>query len=310
MNQESPSLPEFLLLSTEQVARLVHQSGSQVCVFPINGTRRWFQLEYASQAGNDRIEAYMDISSENHILLYRLLFDHGIDTLLGPMFGQDILLRGEEYMRQIGAAGLARLAAGTDFLKFYDDYDVRVRFYGDYRKNLQQTPYAYLADLFDEATQKTMQHDQRRLFFGVFANDATETIAELSVRHYRQTNRVPDRRTLIELYYGEYVEPVDFFIGFDKFSAFDYPLLAIGKEDLYFTLAPSPYLDVRLLRNILYDHLFVRRIQEPNYDSLTVEDINWIKSFYKENREHAFGVGFARGGLWFPISSQRPTNHE
>ncbi len=36
------------------------------------------------------------------------------------------------------------------------------------------------------------------------------------------------------LYYGEYVAPVDLFVGFDKFCTFDMPLIATGDEDLYF----------------------------------------------------------------------------
>ena len=295
------TLAEFLAMPTAEVAQVVRAAGPQVCVFPINGTRRWFMLEHAHSAGSDQVEAYMDISSANHIGLYRLLFEHGVETILAPMFGQDILLRGEEYMRQIGANGLERLCAGADFLKFYDEQDVRVRFYGDYRKAMQNTPYAYLSDVFDEIAGKTSGHRRYRLFYGVFAADATETIAELSVQHYREFNAIPDRRRLVELYYGEYIEPVSFFIGFDKFSTFDYPLLASGNEDLYFTLAPSPYLSEGLLRAILYDHLILRQIPEPDYAALAAEDLDWIKTFYRKNRARASGVGIIRGGLWFPI---------
>jgi tuberculosinol/isotuberculosinol synthase len=296
------SLEQFLALPTKDVAQLVRQSGPQVCVFPINGTRRWFALEYGHQKWEDLNAAYMDISSQNHISLYRLFFEHGIDTLLAPILGPDILLRGETYMQQIGATGLARLATGSDFLGFYDEYDVRVHFYGDHRKYLTATSYAYLSDQFDEVAQKTQDHQSYRLFFGVFANDATETIAEIAIRYYKEYGIIPDRKSLVEQYYGEFVEPADLFIGFDKFSAFDYPMLATGEEDLYFTIAPSPYLQERLLRTILYDHLFIRQIPEPDYASLAANDFDWIKTFYKENFERALGVGVIRGGLWFPIS--------
>ena len=62
--------------------------------------------------------------------------------------------------------------------------------------------------------------------------------------------------------------PVELFIGFDKFTVFDMPLLTTGEEDLYFSVSPSPYMTIRQLRAILYDHLYVRRTPEPDYTTL------------------------------------------
>jgi hypothetical protein len=295
------SLDEFLALPTEEVARLVHQAGPQVCVFPINGTRRWFMLEHAQDVGPDPIQAYMDISSQNHISLYKLFFEHGIDTLLTPAIGPDILLRGDEYMQHIGAAGMERLASGKDFLEFYVKYDVCVHFYGNYRKALKSTPHAHLVDSFDQVTEQTKNHKAYRLFFGIFGNDATEMVAEWAIQYHQRYNAKPSRREIVEMYYGQYVEPVTMFIGFDKFSAFDYPLLGSGEEDLYFTVAPSPYLTTKQLRGILYDHLYTRRVEEPDYSKLAPEDIAWMKSFYKANREVTLGIGSLRKDTWYPI---------
>lgn len=294
------SLDEFLALPTEEVARLVRQAGPQVCVFPINGTRRWFVLEHGGQVRDDPIQAYMDIASQNHIELYRLFFDHGIDTLLTPFVGPDILAR-NGYMARIGAKGFARLVQGKDFLNFYDEYGVRVRFYGDYRQALESTPYAYLADLFDSIAETTKSNTHVRLFFGAFANDATESVAQLAVQYFQKHGRVPDRRALIEAYYGEYIEPVTLFIGFDRFSVFDYPLLASGHENLYFTIAPSPYLlETNLLRCILYDHIYTRNIREPEYERLNPQALAELRAFYRVNREKAFGLGELMHGIWIP----------
>jgi adenosine tuberculosinyltransferase len=295
------SLDEFLALSTSEVAKLVSNAGPQVCVFPINGTRRWFVLEHAQDAGPDSIQSYMVISSQNHISLYKLFFDHGIDTLLTPAIGPDILLRGNEYMQRIGAAGMARLASGKEFLEFYSEYDVRVHFYGNYRKALQSTPHEYLIELFDQIAEQTQTHKNRRLFIGIFGNDATEAVAEWSVQYHQEHHAIPSHREIVEMYYGEYVEPVTMFIGFDKFSVFDYPLLNSGEEDLYFTVAPSPYFTTSQLRGILYDHLYTRRIKEPDYSELALEDIEWMKSFYKANREITLGVGFLQKDTWYPL---------
>lgn len=293
-------LKSFLRLSVDEVAQLVRTSGHKVCVFPINGTRRWFMLEYGSQKWGDPVTAYMDIAGRNHIGLYRLFFDHGIDTLLTPVFGSDILTRGDEYVRRIGVEGLARLAEHPAFTQFYDEYDVRIHFYGDHRGLLRRMKLAHLSDVFDAAAERTRDHKRFRLFFGVFANDATQAVAEYSANYFQANGRVPEKRELIEMYYGEYVEPVDLFIGFDRFSAFDMPLLATGEEDLYFTVSPSPYMDQVQLRHILYDHIYRRRSPEPEYGELPPEALQDLRDFYMANRRRTLGTGELIRGIWVP----------
>lgn len=293
----------FCSLPTEQIARQVRESGTKVCVFPINGTRRWFMLEHPPQPGTDPVTAYLDITQTQHIALYRLIFDHGIHTLLAPMFGPDLLERGDDYMR-MAADGMVRLASHPEFMAFYQEHGVRVRFYGDHRRFLGPTPYAHLSDLFDAATEQTRHNDRYRLFYGVFANDATETIASLGVRHFQEHGQLPDKAKLVEMYYGEPVPPVDLFLGFDKFCSFDMPLLATGNEDLYFTVSPSLYLTEPQLRAILYDHLYARRDSDPDYATMSADDRALMGAFYKANQGKTLGVGAKHpsGGYWYPLS--------
>ncbi|NIV36380.1 MAG: diterpene synthase [Anaerolineae bacterium] len=294
---------EFQDLPTEQVGQLVRAAGPKVCVFPINGTRRWFLLTHPSQRGEGLASAYLDATAKRHVEIYRLLFDHGLDTLLTPVFGPDLVERGEPYV-QTAADGLARLATHPDFLDFYDTYDVRVRFYGDHRRFLGPTPYAYLSDLFDGVTARTLAHGRHRLFFGLFAHDATEALAEIAIRWYQEQGCPPDKRQIVEAYYGEYVGPVDLFIGFDMLSAFDMPLVATGTEDLYFTVSPSLYLTQRQLRDILYDHLYARR-GEPDYSDMSAREWDLMGDFYQANMERTLGVGMERGGVWYPLPQAR-----
>jgi len=177
-----------------------------------------------------------------------------------------------------------------------------VRFYGDYDRYLKGTPGEELIDLFDQLTHQTAGNNRCRLLFGVFGHDAAETIGAISVRYFQQHHRLPDKSTLVERYYGEYIPPVSLFIGFDRFSAFDMPLVATGSEDLYFTVSPSPYLTERQLRCILYDHLYARRVKEPDYETLPVEAIERMRAFYKMNFERTLGVGFVRDRFWYPLS--------
>jgi adenosine tuberculosinyltransferase len=290
----------FLQLPTDEVAALVRATGQKVCVFPVNGTRRWFMLEHAEEIGDDFFEAYKNTIIQNHVELSALLFDHGIDTVLSPVFGRELMHRGDEYIRRAGMDGLVRIGTDTNYLEFFERYNVKIRFYGDYRDVLTGTPYEYALKSMYEITEATRHNTGCRLFFGVFADQVTETISRLSVEHYLAEGSIPDSDTLIRKYYGEDLPPVSMFIGFDKFSVFDMPLLTTGQEDLYFSLSPSPYMTQTQLRAILYDHIYIRRIPEPDYTKLTKEELEWLRDYYRANRDYAFGVGSLKFNLWIP----------
>ena len=293
------SLSEFLALPTEEIARLADAAGPQICAFPINGTRRWYLLE--SGEGDD----YLKLTARAHITVYRMLYAHGIHTLLAPVFGSDLLERGPEYA-EMAVEGLAWLATNPDFLDFYREQDVRVRFYGDYREQLASTPYAHLPDLFDRVTMQTLQHHRHRIFFGVFASSATQAVAQASIRHYSEHGHGPDQRQLLEKYYGENIEPVSFFIGFDKFCVFDLPLLSTGNTNLYFTVSPSLYLTERQLRAILFDHLVARSAPEPDYAALGPLGRDRMRAFYRANVDEVFGLGSLTDGIWYPRLANYP----
>lgn len=291
---------EFLQLPSQEVAGLVRESGPKVVVFPINGTRRWFILEHGQEQWDDPAEAYIDQVGRQTIALNRLIFDHGIHTLLIPVLGYEMLETRENYMEQLGARGLARIASHPDFLSFYQEYEVRVRFYGDYRPKMLSTPYAHLLDIFDESMERTRQNDRHRLFYGVFADDATPALARLSIQYHHEHGAVPDKQTLIQLYYGEPLPPADIFIGFDKFAVYDYPLLSCGQEDLYFTAAPSLYMTERQFRAILYDHLYLRKASQLQYETLSAQTWKHLHQFYRDYRHVTLGTGQLTNGIWLP----------
>ena len=123
----------FLNLPAEEVTKIVRAGGSRVCVFPFNGTRRWFLLEHGRDFDTDAARNYVELTTQGYINTYKKVFDHGIDTIVAPVFGGEILNRGDEYMREIGAS-MDLLATHPAFIDFYDTYDIRVHFYGDYRR--------------------------------------------------------------------------------------------------------------------------------------------------------------------------------
>lgn len=290
----------FLQLSTAEVSALVKAAGQKVCVFPVNGTRRWFMLEHGDEIGDDFFEAYMRTSIQNHVDLCAMLFDHGIQILLAPVFGRELMRRGDEYTQRVGIDGLVRTATDKNYRDFFEKYNVKVRFYGDYRDVLTGTPYEYALKSIYEVTEATKHHTAFQLFFGVFADEVTETISRLSVEHYLAQGSIPDKEALVRKYYGEDLPPVSLFIGFDKFSVFDMPLLTTGEEDLYFSLSPSPYMTTHQLRAILYDHIYVRPTPEPDYTKLPTEELHWLREYYRHNKDYALGVGKLKFNLWFP----------
>jgi len=215
-------------------------------------------------------------------------------------------------MQKIGAEGLARIVTHPDFLEFYEEYGVRVRYYGDYHKYLEGSPYEHLSDLFDNIAETTASNDRFRLFFGAFADNlnATSAVAELSVQYYKEYGEIPSREKIVELYYGEYIDKANIFIGFDRFAVFDYPLINWGEEDLYFMIAPSSYLDDKQLREILYDHLYTRRELEVEYMAASDEKILPIHQFYATNRSTTLGVGKLLKGTWIPNLENNHKNYK
>lgn len=289
-------LERFLQLPTHEVADIVKANGTKVCVFPFNGTRRWFLLEHGNELASEA-EAYIETTLRGYVRVYKLLFDHGIDTVLAPVFGKEILTRGEKYMSMIGDS-MKLMAYHPEFISLYDEHQVRVRFYGDYRKELE-TQFSHIPEAFDQVTERTLQHNKHKLLYGVFATDATQSVAELSIRYHKTHDRIPTRDELVRMYYGEELEKADIFIGFEKFAAFDYPLLQSGNESLYFTVAPSLYLTETLLRKILHDHIYQRPTVELDYDLLTDDQRNVLRDFYRLRRDDALGVGKIVDGIWY-----------
>jgi tuberculosinol/isotuberculosinol synthase len=290
----------FLGLPTDDVAAIVKATGQKVVVFPVNGTRRWFMLEHADTIGHDFFDAYMDASIKNHVHLCSMLFDHGIHTILAPVFGRELMRRGDEYTKRVGMDGLVRTATDKNYRDFFEKYKIRVRFYGDYRDVLKSTEFEYVLGSLYEAMDATKDNTGHNLFFGVFADEVTGTISRLSVEHYLTHGAIPDKSALIRKYYGEDLPPVSLFIGFDKFSVFDMPLLVTGEEDLYFSVSPSPYMTERQLRAILYDHIYVRRTPEPDYTKMSGDELDGLREYYRASKDLAFGVGKLRFNLWFP----------
>lgn len=95
---------EFLDLPLVSVAEIVRCRGPKVSVFPFDGTRRWFHLEC-----NPQYDDYQQAALRQSIRILKMLFEHGIETVISPIFSDDLLDRGDRYIVQ-ALEGMALLA--------------------------------------------------------------------------------------------------------------------------------------------------------------------------------------------------------
>jgi tuberculosinol/isotuberculosinol synthase len=278
------TLDEFLQLPTEQVAGLIR---GLTVGFPIDGTRRWFLLHYPQVWD---VNEYKALTGKRYVEEFAMLFDHGVETILVPAFGSELMGRGEEYVSDM-MEGLARLAQHPTFADFYRDYNVRVRFYGDWRRQVRGLPGAdELTAALDNCV-ATRNTGSRRLFYALWADDILMSVVNDLARARGEHEQLDlTREAIVTRYYGEYVKPTDIYIGFGRPTVFDVPMLVTSQTDLYYTVVPSLDVDARLFRMMAWDH-FVGRWTQQEWDGLTEQDFKALKTFYEVNHDTVLGLG-------------------
>ncbi|MBA3389711.1 MAG: hypothetical protein H0U02_10190 [Rubrobacter sp.] len=293
------SLNECLSWPRRWVARWVSAQPQPLVVgWPFNGTRRWYLLQRRSDpAVGDYVTAVIRRQAEQH----RLVFEHGASVILAPCFGYELLSRGEEYTRTV-LGGLLKLGDDAVNREMFEN-GVRLRFYGDYEEVLDTPEFRPLLGACEDLTAAPASGDGPLLLIGLFADAPHERLARLSVEFARQWHRPPNRRELIEGYYGVHVPDLSLYLGFSQPALFDVPLITTGAEDLYATLTPSPELTEWQWREILYDHLVLRRAPDADYEMLPEEALERLARYNETHREATLGVGRIDSltGMWNPV---------
>jgi tuberculosinol/isotuberculosinol synthase len=285
-------LDEFLELPTPRVAEMIR---GLTLGFPIDGTRRWFLLNHPDVWD---VEEYKQLTTKQYTQVFAMLFDHGVETILVPAFGGELLSRGEEYVREM-MDGMTRLAQSPTFADFYRDYNVRVRFYGDWRRQVKGLPHAESLTGALDTCAATQHTGSRRIFYGLWADDILVSLVDDLARSRDEPIEFT-REAIVKRYYGEYVNPTDIYIGFGRPTVFDVPMLVTSLTDLYYTVAPSLDLDARLFRMIVWDH-FVGRWTQQEWDGVTETDFVALKAYYKAQHESVLGLGEVdlATGIWY-----------
>ena len=96
------SFSEWLQLDDQIIASVVAERLSTAVIY-LNGTRRWFLTQ--SKNWDD----YAKITGLAHRQVCQLLYDHGLQTLIQPLLGYDLVQRGHDYLKLAVEQGLAEL---------------------------------------------------------------------------------------------------------------------------------------------------------------------------------------------------------
>jgi adenosine tuberculosinyltransferase len=266
--------------------------------WPFNGTRRWYLIH---RRENPEADDYLTTIIRRQAELHRMVFVHGVGVIVAPGFGTELLTRGSAYTHYI-LGGLLQLADDAVYQEMFAA-GLQIRFYGDYEEVLNTPSLRPLLQACAQLTAATESNEGPLLLIGLFADTPYQTLARLSVEFAKREGYPPNRQQLIEAYYGLAVPDLDLYLGFAQPSLFDVPLLTTGEEDLYVTLAPSPSLTEKQLREILYDHLVTRPTAEISYESLSNEAQEALAEYNKRYSGATLGIGRIDPltGIWNPI---------
>lgn len=293
------NLTDFQQLPTSELANIVKTNSIQVCGFTFNGTRRWFSLEYPKQQNDPK--AYIAALAKSVIDTSKMLFEHGISTLVLPVISPYVLEKRDAAYKYMATQALKLLVSSPAFLCFYEEYDVAAYLYGDYERYLTEETAVYLDEKNCVLNNHITNHS-RRIFWGICAHDATDSLAKLTIEHFQEHGQVPTKNDLIKRYYGADFPPLDLYIGSSKLQVIDMPLISTGRESLYFTVSPSPYFCQTQLRDLLYDHIYQRR-ECKDHARITEENAIKLRQFYRANQCQTLGVGTRNSewDVWHPI---------
>lgn len=251
------TLPEWLQLNNQVIAEMVASRVSTAVIY-LNGTRRWF----LSQSDNWADYAKMTGAAQRQ--LCELFYTHGVQSLIQPLMGYDLLSRGQDYLHMAVTQGLAELTT-KEYQDWFHRQEIRLTFYGNWSKVLLDLGFNQVAALLKQLEEITQHYTRHKLLFGVFADEDLDHITALA-REARCGEE------LLQRYYGQPIGPVDLIVGSGQPAIWDLPLLDVNKANLYFLQAPTFCLDQATLRRILYDHLFQRVNDDEPYNNLNIQE--------------------------------------
>ena len=252
------TLAEWFCLPDEQIQRVVSSRVSTAVIY-LNGTRRWFLSR------SDNWADYAEITCQAQRTLNQYFYNFGIETLIQPVLGYDLLSRGPDYMNFAIEQGLGALTSSAS-REWYHQNQIRVAFYGNWATTLVEHGFPDVMANLQNVMAETKDYTKHKLLFGIFSDEGLKRIIALA-------RQVESEACLLSAYYGQPVGPVNLIIGSGQPAIWDIPLLNVNQASMYFLQAPTFCLTQTMLREMLYDHLYQRKNDDELYENLPAD--NW-----------------------------------
>ncbi len=299
-NQPKPHR-EFISLAAADIAAIVQQhQRPRVGVFVPDGTRRLGLALADGPPGTDGFltkTALLSLQYAQDNL--RVFFDHGLATLLVPIFSKSVLGRGQRYQQLIALTILETLFKSEAWQAFYRAYGIRVGVYGE-KDFLTEVGCSQALAWIATTEAATARHQQHTLLYGIGGDSWVGSgLSELGIRFFQEHGRPPRYEEQVTEYYGQFVESADFFMMSTKLSGAGAmpPLICDAETAFYFLAAPGVWsLTPAVYKEILCDLLFNRPAEAGTgqVNRQTLED------FYHRHRTAVIGLGHVVGGTWVP----------
>ena len=161
----------------------------------------------------------------------------------------------------------------------------------------------------EKARNNTAHHKTHQIYYGFLSPKRVGMeLAHLGIEFYKKNKRAPIHEEQILMYYGESIDPADFFIMSTKLAGLGaLPPLICGQEtQQYFLAAPGVMaLTQDTFREILYDLIFCRpESANSEYDKNKLTDQSLLKNYYLSHRSTLIGLGNRIGKCWVPVSGK------
>jgi hypothetical protein len=292
LNQEA-----FLKLPAREVCRMVDRNERpHTGIFIADGNRRLVMTHTGLTPEDDGFySAYPDLVTESFKHNLEVFFQHGLHTLLFPLFGPSLLTRTEAYRCKVMPELVRQLFKSRQWLSFYREQAIRIKAYGNLEILSREFPGLNLAEAIRECEQITAAHRKHRLFYGFFSTQVYDLAFIRQMQQFSQTQqRAPDRSELARLYYREPLRSADFFITSTRMGYLGaLPPFAYGKNTRMYTLAaPGVFgLNETTYRKILYDLLLPEPGDPSSIKDTTPAGIDFLGEYYQRNRSRILGTG-------------------
>jgi len=305
------TINEFFSLPTSEVRQIVSRERCPLTgIFLADGNRRLVTVLTGTTPGihgPQFYEVYKETVTTYFMKNLEVFFDHGLKTLVMPLFGPALLEREEIYRTSV-LPGLVDILFKSDTWKrFYQTRRIRVKSYGNPETLESEFPDLNLVQGIRELETLTASNDGHTLYFGFFSTPWLPADMMMKIgRLMESEGREPGHKELVELYYGDYVPPADFFINSTRIGGLGaLPPLITGKDTgVYTTVAPGIFALTReTYRTILYDILFSRKGNRCNQiidgtPENEPQENDALKKYYLQHRDTLFGGGKRIGRYW------------